>query len=80
LPKFGLEEINLAAMVDRQLLTKATVAGMATVVKKLMTNRMNGVGRAGLDILLSERAAAETGSSSSVYAQLDHEIAVCSRS
>lgn len=80
MPKFGLEEINLAAMVDRQLLTKATVAGMATVVKKLMTNRMNGVGRAGLDILLSERAAAETGSSSSVYAQLDHEIAVCSRS
>ena len=81
LPKFGPEELNLAAVVDRQLRTEATVTDMAVAIDNMKMTQVNSVTLADSDatsrqvIELQQRLEAF---SSSVCARLDHLNAVCS--
>lgn len=81
LPKFGPEEINLAAVVERQLRTEATVTNMVAAVEQLATNRTSAVGCADIDAtsrLVAELQQKLETFSSSVGARLDHLNVVCS--
>jgi porphobilinogen deaminase len=47
LPKFGPEELNIAAVVDRQVLVEATVKDMAAAISQLTSHRDSGLVNAG---------------------------------
>lgn len=42
LPKFGREELNIAAVVDRQVHVEATVKDMSVAISQLMSHRDSG--------------------------------------
>lgn len=83
LPKFGPEELNLGAVVDRQLRTEATVTEIVGVIEQLKTNHASVVGLANNDTTsrqVNELQQKLEAFSSSVCARLDHLNAVCSSS
>jgi len=49
LPKFCPEELNLAAVVDRQLRTEATVSYLSATIDQLRTTQVTAVGLADID-------------------------------
>ena len=81
LPKFGPEELNLAAVVERQLRTEATVTNMVAAIDQITMAHMNSAGLAGTDVdskQVNELQQKLETFSSSVCARLDHLNAVCS--
>ena len=81
LPKFGPEELNLAAVVDRQMRTEATVSDMAATIDQLKTMKVSAAVTADSDATsrqVNELQQKLELFSSSVCARLDHLNAVCS--
>jgi len=84
LPKFGPEELNLAAVVERQVRTEANVTDMAAAIDQLKTiNVTSNIDLAGIDATsrqVNELQQKLESFSSLVCARLDHLNAVCSSS
>ena len=83
LPKFGPEEINIAAVVDRQVRVEATVKDISTAVQQLTTNQGNAgtaaaaVATSAVQSVIDELKLKFDALSTTVSSRIDHLNAVC---
>ena len=81
LPKFGPEELNIAAVIDRQVLVEATVKDMSAAISQLTSHHDCGLVNAGetsKQVALVQTAMESLNQKfDSLYARFDHLNDVC---